>query len=351
MRDPAASVTGAAVATAFGTSVAGNVAALFRGESAFSVPGHFDAKGRQLGVDRELDGGAGSRAERLLEKLRAGMDFKIPADTSLFVATTVGAIDRLERGEMLDPATEFLRLAERIFGVKRGVLVSAACASGQCAAGLALRRLAAGACRHALVVGGDIASEFCTAGFASLGALSPTLCRPYDADRDGLTLGEGAGALLLSCEGDGLGRIVAAGENCDAGHITAPDLTGAQLRRLVEKVIRGREIGGIVGHGTGTRYNDQAEVAALAGAFGDKMPPLVSIKGNYGHTLGATGVLQLVLGLEFLRRGELPPQARLLRAMDRATVSTAAGKLASRSLLSVNVGFGGLNSAVVLEAS
>ena len=136
MRDLAASVTGCAVATAFGTSVAGNVEALFRGECAFSAPRHFDAKGRQLGIDHELDAGAGSRAERLLEKLRAGMDFKIPAGTSLFVATTVGAIDRLERGEELDTSLEFLHLAERIFGVKNGILVSAACASGQCAAGL-----------------------------------------------------------------------------------------------------------------------------------------------------------------------------------------------------------------------
>ena len=351
MRDLGASVTGCAVATAFGTGVSANVDALFRGESAFSAPGHFDAKGRLLGIDHELDGGSGSRAERLLEKLRSGMDFEIPAGTSLFVATTVGAIDLLERGEELDTSLEFLHLAERIFGVKNGVLVSAACASGQCAAGLALRQLAAGACRHALVVGGDIASEFCTAGFASLGALSPTLCRPYDADRDGLTLGEGAGALLLSRETGGFGRLVDAGENCDAGHITAPDLTGAQLRRLVEKLVRDREIGGIVGHGTGTRYNDQAEVAALSGAFGAKVPPLVSIKGNYGHTLGATGVLQLILGIEFSRRGELPPQARLRRAMDGATASTASSKLAARSLLSVNVGFGGLNSAVVLEAS
>ena len=351
MRKPSASVTGCAVATAFGTSVKDNLEALFRGESAFSAPSHFDAKGRQLGIDHELDGGSGSRAERMLEKLRSGMTFKIPSGTSLFAATTVGAIDRLEQGEELDTAAEFLHLAERIFGVKRGILVSAACASGQCAAGLALRRLASGACEHALVVGGDIASEFCTAGFSSLGALSPTLCRPYDADRDGLTLGEGAAALLLSRGGDGLGRIVDAGENCDAGHITAPDLSGAQLRRLVETLIRGREIGGIVGHGTGTRYNDQAEVAALSGAFGAQMPPLVSIKGNYGHTLGATGVLQLALGLEFSRRGELPPQANLRRAMADAAVSDHPRGLVSRSLLSVNVGFGGLNSAVILEAS
>ena len=133
--------------------------------------------------------------------------------------------------------------------------------------------------------------------------------------------------------------------------LSPPDLSGTQLRKLLEQLVRDREIGGVVGHGTGTRYNDQAEVAALSGAFGAKVPPLVSIKGNYGHTLGATGVLQLILGLEFSRRGELPPQARLCRAMEHAPASTEIRKLAARSLLSVNVGFGGLNSAVIVEAS
>ena len=86
MRELAASVTGGAVATAFGTSVSANVDALFRGESAFSAPCHFDAKNRKLGIDHELDGGAGSRAERLLEKLRSGADFGIPADDERMTA-------------------------------------------------------------------------------------------------------------------------------------------------------------------------------------------------------------------------------------------------------------------------
>ena len=350
MPDPAAVVTGRAVATPFGGSVAENCAALLAGRTAFSVPGHFDAKGRRLGVDHELDGGSGSRAVRLLEKLRSAVDFPIPAGTRLFLATTVGAIDLLEAGAETDTAAALLAAAERIFALPNGVLVSAACASGQTAVSIALEQLAAGICRHALVVGADVASEFVTAGFAALGAVSPDVCRPYDADRNGLTLGESAAAVLLSPRGDGPGRILGAAENCDAAHITAPDLEGRQLRRIIRRLTGRGPVGGIIGHGTGTVYNDQAEIAALRAVFPAGTPPLFSLKGNFGHTLGATGVLQLALGLELARSRRMPPQAGLRRAMPGANVAGAARELDNSVMLSLNVGFGGLNSAVLLEA-
>ena len=200
MGEFAAVVLGSAAATAFGTSVNANCEALFAARTAFRAPTHFDAKGRLLGIDPELDAGRGSRFFRLLAKLRDVTEFAIPEGTRLFLATTVGAIDLLEAGGSDDTAAAALREAERLFGLPDGVLVSAACASGQCAISLAMKQLAAGRCRHALVIGADIVSEFVTAGFASLGALSSTVCRPYDRNRDGLTLGETAAALLLGTE-------------------------------------------------------------------------------------------------------------------------------------------------------
>ncbi|MBQ6352361.1 MAG: hypothetical protein IJJ28_03740, partial [Lentisphaeria bacterium] len=110
-------ILGTAAATPLGGTVRDNCDALLAGRTAVAAPCHFDAGGRRLGVDPELDGGNGSRAERLLEKLRAAIDFDIPAGTRLFVATTVGAIDLLERGAELDTAHEFLLAAERIFGI------------------------------------------------------------------------------------------------------------------------------------------------------------------------------------------------------------------------------------------
>jgi len=352
MADLAAAVVGSAVATAFGSSLRENCDALLAARNDFRAPCHFDAGGKALGIDPELDRGKGSRFFRLLAKLRDAMSCRIPAGTRLFLATTVGAVDLLERGDAGDSALAALREAERIFGLPGAVLVSAACASGQCAVGLAMKQLAAGRCRAALVVGADIASEFVTAGFTALGAVSPTVCRPYDVGRDGLTLGEAAAALLLAPSGEtGFGRILRCAESCDAAHITAPDLTGGTLKRTIEAATAGGEIAGIVGHGTGTRYNDQAEVAALREIFPAGSPPLFSLKGNFGHTLGATGVLQTALGLEFAARRILPPQAGLSEAMEGAAAAPFARRLAAPRLLSLNIGFGGLNSAVVLEAS
>ena len=350
MGEPSIAVLGSALATPFGTAAAQNALALDEGQNTFRLPAHFDSNGRLLGVDPELDGGPGSRAVRLLIKLRGALDFKIPGGTRLFLATTVGAIDLLENGQRCDTSAFLLTEAEKIFGLPNGVLVSAACASGQTAVSLAMEQIRAGHCQHALVIGCDIASEFVTAGFAALGACTKTVCRPYDAGRDGLTLGEAAAALLLGTEGNACGRIIRCAENCDAAHITAPDLEGKVLRQAIERTLETEIPGGVIGHGTGTVYNDLAEVSALKQVFPGENIPLFSLKGNFGHTLGATGVLQIVLGLEFSRRGELPPQAGLRTPMDGACVKPLKQKIRSPRLLSLNVGFGGLNSAVLLEA-
>ena len=350
MSDAAAYILGTAAVTPLGSTVRENCDALLEGRTCFARPRHFDSRGRLLGVDFELDGTGRSRMERLLCKLADSLDFAVPAGTRLFAATTVGAIDLLEQGNKADTVQEFLHLSERIFNIPGGTLVSAACASGQTAAALAMRELRHGRCRHALVIGADITSEFVTAGFGALGALSHSVARPYDQDRDGLTLGEGAAALLLSCDGPGSGRLTAAAENCDAAHITSPDLSGGRLAAVCRAALGGTRPGAVIGHGTGTVYNDQAEIAALQTVFSDGMPPLFSLKGNLGHTLGATGVLQLALGLEFARRRLLPPQAGLVSPMPGANVSNTPRSLETGRLLSLNVGFGGLNSAVALEA-
>lgn len=351
MAETAAAVENCALATPFGCSLKANCDALYEGLTSFREPRHFDSKGRLLGIDPELDGGNGSRAVKLLGKLRDAMTFPIPAGTRLFLATTVGAVDLLERGMECDTSAFLLAEAERIFELPDGILVSAACASGQTAVSLAMEQIAAGHCAHALVVGCDIASEFVTAGFSALGACTGTICRPYDAARDGLTLGEAAAAVLLGQDDASCGRILRAVENCDAAHITAPDLEGTVLRHAIERTLCGTMPGGIIGHGTGTIYNDQAEAAALRKLFPMQDIPLFSLKGNFGHTLGATGVLQIVLGLEISRRGELPPQAGLRTPMAGVAVKTMKQRLKSPRLLSLNVGFGGLNSAVLLEAS
>lgn len=360
-------IAAAGMATALGDCVRENVEALLAGRRVFSEVRHFDGKGVKLGLCHELDGGGGSRAGRLIELLAASFPeaAELPQEVPLYLATTVGAIDLLERQE---PETEMpncseilLELALRCFGRKRGVLVAAACASGQQAIALAARAIQRGENDCALVAGCDMVSEFVTSGFASLGALSMSGSRPYDAERDGLTLGEAAAALVVAspeaAERYGfapLGRIAGWGESCDASHVTAPDLSGRQLARAIQwawDAAGNPTIAGVVGHGTGTRYNDEAEIRALHTAFEEHVPPLFSLKGNLGHTLGATGVIQTAVAAELLKLRRMPPQAGLRFPAPGAEqmVSCVERPLGGGAILSLNVGFGGLNSALIVE--
>ena len=200
-----------------------------------------------------------------------------------------------------------------------------------------------------------------TSGFASLGALSASAARPYDAERDGLTLGEAAAAVAVTspeaAERYGfrpLGRIAGWGESCDAAHITAPDLSGRHLAGAIRRALESAgnpAIAGVVGHGTGTRYNDEAEINALHTVFGGNAPPLFSLKGNLGHTLGATGVIQAAVAAELLKLRRMPPQAglRTPAAGAEKMVSGEVRLLGAGAILSLNVGFGGLNSALIVE--
>ena len=350
--------------SAAGNSCSQAEQAFFAGRQAFALPEHFDAHAVRHGLCLELQVPSGeSRAVALFKRLAERLP-DIPEGSAIYLATTVGAIDCLEQalpGIAPDCTGILLDAVRKHFPQHQVTLISAACASGQIATACAMRALQRNRCRFALVIGLDITSEFVTAGFMSLGAVSRTITRPYDELRDGLLLGEGAGALLLSLESPRhtLGRLLAASESCDAAHITAPDLTGEQLAALIIETVRKaqmtpKDIGGIIGHGTGTLYNDQSEIAAISKVFGRDAagPPLVSIKGNIGHTLAASGVLQIAYGLAFLRRALLPPQAGLRNPAPGAEpfVSSQAQKLHKPCLLSLNVGFGGLNSALLLEA-
>lgn len=345
--------------SAAGSTIADAMETFYGARQAFSLPSHFDSKGLQLGIISDLTPEADeSRAFTLLRRLCKRLP-ALPEGTRLYLATTVGAIDLLEQapqGDEPDCNNLLLQEAKRLTGLSWAVLVAAACASGQTATAMAMRALRLGHCKHALVIGLDITSEFVTGGFASLRAYSPTVARPYDRNRDGLVLGEGAGALLLSAEATtSLGTLTAAYESCDASHITAPDLSGIPLanlikRTLAEQQLSPQEIAAVIGHGTGTLHNDASELAAMNQVFTHSVP-LLSIKGFIGHTLGATGVLQIVYGLEFIKRRLLPPQAGLLSPAEGAEhfVSDKAQPLRSNRLLSVNVGFGGLNSTIIVE--
>ncbi|MCQ2396119.1 MAG: hypothetical protein MJ106_00265 [Lentisphaeria bacterium] len=336
-----------------------------------SGPLHFQGKGRRLGVCHQIDqqeefderfGNAPrptrkSRAFRLLDRLREKLPQKLPK--RLYLATTVGAVDLLEDAlpeNACETSRALLDYAKALFGADEALLVASACASGQRAICLATDAVDRGEIADAVVVGCDQLSEFVTSGFASLGALTMDRPRPYDAQRDGMTLGEAAAALIVGAqppEGTDFLRVASWSESTDAAHITAPALDGAWLANAIRDALHDGVVpDGIIGHGTGTIYNDQAEIAAINLALPNAAMPLFSLKGNIGHTIGATGVIQTIIAAQILKTKRFPPQIGLQTPADKCgRIVSASERLLSADahyILTLNAGFGGLNNALLL---
>jgi 3-oxoacyl-(acyl-carrier-protein) synthase len=311
-----------------------------------------------------------SLAEHLLRKI-AATTIELPTDAELFLATTVGEINLLEQ-EILLHKTEkcaptcssLLDKAKAIFGKKRASLISAACASGNMALARAAAKIQNGGIEYAIVAGCDIVSEFVFSGFASLGAIDLNGARPYDRDRAGLTLGEAAAVIALASEDaarrDGLPRLARLGGwgiSCDAVHITAPMSDGLQLAAAIRHAMAAAgisppEIGGVIGHGTGTVYNDSMEINALNSVFNEDAKPLFSTKGGVGHTLGAAGVVQAAVAVRAIQEMLLPPQTGLREPMpgtERMVSGQTQSRLIAPKILSLNAGFGGINAVLLIE--
>jgi len=244
-----------------------------------------------------------------------------------------------------------------------GLELNAACASSTIGLALGAQMIALGERDTVLVCAADLASRFTFTGFSVLKALSPTRCRPFDAYRDGLSLGDGAAAVLLGREealrSHGLpvlGRLTGWGIANDANHITGPARDGCGLiaaiqRALDEAQLSPDALGAFCAHGTGTPYNDAMELTALESVFGERRFPLFSIKGAIGHTLGAGGAIEVGVCLKALAERCVPPTTGLEHPEPRAE-GRACGKtqdFPNGAILTTNSGFGGINAALILE--
>jgi len=316
-----------------------------------------------LGIIPDLpDVGCGTnrRLEALFDRLFTKMP-DIAPETPLLLATTKGAADELlysNRSYHGQPWQVGDRLCEHLSLTGGSTTVSAACASSTIALIQAALKIATGECDQALVVGVDLISYFVLGGFASLKGLSPTGCRPFDRKRDGLSLGEGGGWLLLSNRKERFNKKTQVysptgwGITCDATHITAPCRNGSGLISAVTQAITGAPevVGGINAHGTGTVYNDAMELTAFQKIW-DTPPPICSVKGCIGHCLGAAGIIEALLSLKSLEAGTLPPTIGLAEPEAESPLisGTMAIPLLSTSILTCNSGFGGINAAILLS--
>jgi 3-oxoacyl-[acyl-carrier-protein] synthase-1 len=278
----------------------------------------------------------------------------------LVLATT-----KADLGGVCGPGAGFgspWRLCERLaadLGVGGpAAAVSSACASGLSAIAIAARWLADAMAGAVLVVGVDVLGDFVLRGFRALLALDPEPCRPFDRARNGLSLGEGAGALLLraappAAGGDAI-AVLGCGESNDAHGVTAPRPDGDGLAHAIDAALAAAgadaaSIDYVHLHGTGTLYNDAMELAALQRAFAAP-PPCSGSKAQLGHTLGAAGVLESLVAIEALRRGRAPGNARLVAPDAPAgfpLLRRAAALPRARRALKVAAGFGGIDAAVV----
>lgn len=274
------------------------------------------------------------------------------------LSTTKGNIDRLASAHIED--AELSKMADKVakglgFSSKP-IVVSHACVSGLLAVILAKRLIQMGQYDEVFVVAADQVSEFVLSGFSSFQAMSDKPCKPFDKNRNGVTLGEAVAAAWVSKEAEGAQvEILGEGSINDANHISGPSRTGEGLYRSMrsafqEAALPASRIDFISAHGTATLYNDEMEAIAF-----DRMgiidKPMHSLKGYYGHTLGASGLLELTLTIHSLCNNLLIPSlgyvengtSQQINIIEHVTATPLSIALKTAS------GFGGSNAAILIK--
>jgi 3-oxoacyl-[acyl-carrier-protein] synthase I len=286
---------------------------------------------------------------------------KLDQRTAFILSTTKGNIIALEKSsEESIEKSQLYTLAKTVanfFGFKtQPIVVSNACVSGILAVSVAKRLIQSELYNSAFIVAGDLVSQFVLSGFNSFQAMSDLPCKPYSVNRTGVTLGEAAAAVLVTTEKENATiEILGDGSINDANHISGPSRTGEGLVRSIESAlkeanIKPETIDYISAHGTATPFNDEMEAIAL-NRLGLQNVPINSLKGYYGHTLGASGLLETVIGIESVTKGKL----FVSLGFDQIGVSQPIAIINQnqdkniRYFLKTASGFGGCNTAVLFE--
>lgn len=279
----------------------------------------------------------------------------------LILATTKGNVELLHgKTEEPDKAVFLWNMAEKIashfHAEKRVHLISNACISGISALIAGKRMLENGIYKNMVIAGGDLLSHFITSGFHSFRSLSEHLCRPYDKERDGLNLGEGCGAVVLSNERSENAILLSGGAvSNDANHISGPSRTGDGLYLAISQAMQEagtdiEDISFINAHGTATLYNDEMESKAFSLAHMETIP-VQSLKPYFGHTLGASGVIETIICMHELKSNQLfgtftheSPGVSM-----PISVSAIHRTMPMKHCLKTGSGFGGCNAAIILS--
>lgn len=287
--------------------------------------------------------------------------------TAFIVSTTKGNIELLEQQD--NPANaplsemELFNTAKKVAGYfnykEDPIVISNACISGLLAILTARRLILSGRYDHAVVTGADVVTQFVLSGFQSFQAVSNEPCRPFDAERKGVTLGEGAATVILTCKEEYIPvnaiRVGAGAVSNDANHISGPSRTGMELSNAIQQAIKGSgltqaDIGFVSAHGTATLYNDEMESKALQLA-GLLAVPVNSYKGYYGHTLGAAGLIEAIIGMHALQQNLVIPTLgfETLGVSQPVKVNREPEQKEMQHFLKTVSGFGGCNAAMIFS--
>lgn len=298
---------------------------------------------------------------------------KLNGRVGIYVGTTMGESLAFERAAEGQPfvleqaaASAYPHALQQALGVEGPAYAyGTACAAGNYAIGAAAEAVRLGRVDAAIAGGVDAFSRIAMVGFSRSRAMSPERCRPFDAERKGMQLGEAAAFVVIEREDAAQKRgaqiyaaVTTLGLSCDAYHATAPrpDGTGmaaAMFNAMYQGKIATDEIGFICAHGSGTRVSDATEALAIHSVFPHK-PPVSGFKGALGHSLGAATAVEAVITALALHRRTLPPTANLRQLdpeMQIDVVSEARETPRLRWALNCGYAFGGLNSALLMEAA
>lgn len=395
-------VTGLGIVTSAGIGAPRAWAALRDGKSALSplrlfdpapygleVAGEAASIARDSGVDRAFQ-----LLDLTIDEVMTGAGWgeaQRGPDTGVVLGTCQGAIENaggihrtfadrpVPEGSEADrtafaeyrPGYGTKRLAERIGADGPRSTVGMVCVSSSVALMHAVDLIKCGEARRVMAGGFEAFTQFVLTGFHCIGALASGALKPFDKDRDGTVLGEGAVLMTLEREDDALARgatilahIVGCGIAADAFHMTAPDPKGGGLERAIRQALAEAHLGPadidyISAHGTGTAFNDGMESKAFARIFAElaeagRMPPVTGIKSVFGHTLGAAGALDAAMAILTLRHGQMPPTVAHdspIEGLESWDFNPDHVRPAPEVdvVLSTNSAFGGNNSALILR--
>jgi 3-oxoacyl-[acyl-carrier-protein] synthase-1 len=311
----------------------------------------------------DFKSGAGlTRFDALIEKAlkQCISSFDCPYDSSqtLFIlSTTKGNVESLANGGDLQESMLHFSAAriQAITGNPNQVItISNACISGISAFIMARRYLQSGQYKQAVIIGCDVLSQFVISGFHSFHALSKEICKPFDLDRNGINLGEACAISILSTEQVSPIQVGQGFISNDSNHISGPSKTGEELAWCIQQTLRqqhlgANDIGFISAHGTATAYNDEMESKAFD-ICGLHHNPVFSMKGYFGHTLGAAGVLELALSAEFLNQDFIPASFGFTQngVSGNIQVNKVHKNQTMQNILKTGSGFGGCNAAIIL---